>query len=440
MPTFATIARDLADVLVQGPWRADDVVELGRRALGRRPRWLRPLVGRLMARFPDSRPTLARAAECLAGDEAFRRLWAREPFALGCRPRPSPVMAPASGPPSGWPVPAITTTIELARRLELEPGELDWFADPKGIERMTPEGPLRHYHYRWRAKRNGSTRLIEAPRPRLKAIQRRLLDEILAPIPPHDAAHGFRPGRSVRTFVEGHAGRDVVLKMDLRDFFASIVGARVVALFRTAGYPEAVARLLAGLCTNRVPSSLWRRADAPEPGPDAWRTRQLYRGTHLPQGAPTSPALANLCAYRLDCRLAGLASSAGATYTRYSDDLAFSGDGPFARSADRFLAVAGSIAIEEGFAVQHRKTRVMRRGGRQSLAAAVLNDRPNIARDDLDALKAILHNCRKHGPAGQNRQGHADFHAHLAGRIAHVATFNPERARRLRAVFDQIAW
>jgi RNA-directed DNA polymerase len=228
--------------------------------------------------------------------------------------------------------------------------------------------------------------------------------------------------------------------MDLRDFFPSIVAARVVALFRTAGYPEAVARLLAGLCTNRVPSALWRRPDAPEPGPDAWRTRQLYRGTHLPQGAPTSPALANLCAYRLDCRLAGLAASAGATYTRYADDLAFSGDGPFARSVDRFLALAGSIALEEGFAIRHRKTRVMRRGARQMLAGAVLNDRPNIARDDFDALKATLHNCLKLGPKGQNRDDHPDFRAHLAGRIAHVATLNPERAGRLRAVLEQIAW
>jgi hypothetical protein len=197
---------------------------------------------------------------------------------------------------------------------------------------------------------------------------------------------------------------------------------------------------VAGLCTNRVPSALWHRPDAPEPGPDAWRTRQLYRGTHLPQGAPTSPALANLCAYRLDCRLAGLAASAGATYTRYADDLAFSGDGPFARSVDRFLALAGSIAIEEGFAIQHRKTRVMRRGARQRLAGAVLNDRPNIARDDYDALKATLHNCLKHGPEAQNREGHNDFRAHLAGRIAHVATLNPERAARLRAVFERVAW
>jgi len=440
MLTFNTVARQLADILAEAPWRLDDVVSLGGGALGRRPRWLRPLVRRLLARFPDGRPTVARVAGFLLADDAFRRYWHREPFGLSFRPRPAPAMAPAAGPPSTWPVPAIPTLTGLADRLGLGPGELDWFADRGGLERTTPEGPLRHYAYHWRPKRNGSTRLIEAPRPRLKGLQRRLLDEILAPIPPHEAAHGFRPGRSVRTFVEAHAGREVVLKIDLRDFFPSIVGARVVGLFRTAGYPEAVARALAGLCTNRVPSMLWRRPDAPVPGPDAWRTRQLYRGSHLPQGAPTSPALANLCAYRLDCRLAGLAASAGASYTRYADDLAFSGDGAFARSIARFLVHAAAVATEEGFAVQHRKTRVMRRGARQALAGAVLNDRPNIPRDDFDALKATLHNCLRHGPEGQNRVGHADFRAHLAGRIAHVATLNPERAGRLRAIFDRVAW
>jgi len=313
-------------------------------------------------------------------------------------------------------------------------------ADRRGSERSTAEGPVRRYDYRWRPKRDGSARLIEIPRPRLKSVQRRLLDEVLAPIPPHDAAHGFRPGRSVRSFVEAHAGRSVVLKVDLRDFFPSIGGARVAALFRAAGYPEAVARTLAGLCTNRVPSTIWRRPDGPIAGPDDWRTRPLYRGRHLPQGAPTSPALANLCAYRLDCRLAGLARSAGASYTRYADDLAFSGGDDLARSVGRFHVHACAIALEEGFAVNTRKTRVMRQGVRQQLAGAVLNDRPNIPRAAFDALKATLHNCLRHGPAGQDRSARADFRAHLLGRIAHVATLNPARAAKLRATFEQIQW
>jgi RNA-directed DNA polymerase len=390
--------------------------------------------------FPADRSREHRVAAFLVNDAKLLDAWCSKPFPLPVRKGPPPTMAPAVGPPSSWPVPAIVTPTELATRLNLYLPELDWFADLGGLERSTKDGPLRHYAYRWKSKRNGSTRLIEAPKGRLKAIQRQILREVLAPIPPHNAAHGFRPGRSVQTFVEPHSGQSIVLKMDLLDFFPTIVLARVIALFRAAGYPEPVALALAGLCTNRVPSELWCRPDAPVSGPDAWRTRQLYRKTHLPQGAPTSPALANLCAYGLDCRLAGLAASAGASYTRYADDLAFSGDATFARSIARFHVHACAIILEESFQPNPRKTRVMRQGVRQVLAGAVLNVRPNVARDDFDALKAALHNCVKQGPEGQNRSDHPDFRAHLLGRIAHVGTLNPNRAGKLRALFDRVEW
>jgi hypothetical protein len=209
---------------------------------------------------------------------------------------------------------------------------------------------------------------------------------------------------------------------------------------RTAGYPEAVARLLAGLCTNRVPAHVWSDRAIPLSGPGLWRMRRLYAQPHLPQGAPSSPALANLAAYRLDARLAGLADSLGARYTRYADDLAFSGGADLARAARRVIARVGAIAHEEGFAVQHHKTRVMRPGVCQRVTGVVINAYPNVARDRFDVLKATLHNCVRHGPAAENRAGHPDFRAHLAGRIAHVAMLNPARGNRLQALFAQIAW
>ncbi len=437
MNPFRTTTQGLAEALVEGPWGLDAVVDRGGRALGRRPRWLRPLARRLLEAFPEGRPSGDSVADFLRLDATFR---AKYPFALSFKDRPAPTMAAAAGPPSTWPVPVIVTPGDLADRLGLTLAELDWFADLRGLERSNPAGPLRHYAYRWKPKRDGSTRLIEAPKGRLKAIQRQVLREVVAAIPPHDAAHGFRPGRSVRSFVEPHAGRPLVLKLDLLDFFPTIRASRVVALFRAAGYPEAVAKALAGLSVNRVPPEAWRSPGAPTPGPDAYRTRQLYRRAHLPQGSPTSPALANLAAYRLDCRLAGLAQSAGAAYTRYADDLAFSGDATFARSVDRFRIHVAAIVLEEGFAPNHRKTRVMGQGGRQALAGAVLNARVNVARGDFDLLKATLHNCAKHGPADQDRSGHADFRAHLLGRIAHVGTLNPDRAARLKALFDRVDW
>ena len=90
--------------------------------------------------------------------------------------------------------------------------------------------------------------------------------------------------------------------------------------------------------------------------------------------------------------------------------------------------------------VQHRKTRVMRQGVHQQAAGVLLNRHPNVARGEYDQLKAILHNCVRHGPAGQNRAGVPDFRAHLLGRIAHVALINPHRGERLKQIFGQIAW
>src|SRR5262249_2692968 len=151
---------------------------------------------------------------------------------------------------------------------------------------------------------------------------------------------------------------------DLRDFFASIAAARVQSIFLTAGYPEAVAKLLAALCTSRTPRDILRAVESPGASPTS-RTRAigfLYGNRHLPQGAPTSPALANLSAFRLDARLSEFAHASGGSYTRYADDLVFSGEEGFARHIGRFATHVAAIAIEEGFAVNHRKTRIMRPG------------------------------------------------------------------------------
>src|SRR5262249_13436519 len=134
------------------------------------------------------------------------------------------------------------------------------------------------------------------------------------------------------------------------------------------------------------------------------------------------------------------ARTAGASYTRYADDLAFSGGELLERCARRFHVQVCRLALEEGFEVHTRKTRFMRQGVRQQLAGVVLNARPNPRRDEYDRLKAVLHNCVTHGPRSQNREGRSDFRAYLAGRIAYVTMLNAAHGRRLRALFDSILW
>ena len=342
---------------------------------------------------------------------------------------------------ASWTVPAIESVPDLADWLGLYPGELEWFADLRGLgyDRQTPQ-ILRNYRCRALTKLSGSIRLIEAPKPRLKEVQRQILAGILEKIPPHREAHGFVKGRSIRTFVAPHVGQRVVLKMDLRDFFPSIPRARIQALFRTMGYPESVSDRLGGICTNAAPQDAWK---APRMDVDPQQLREaraLYAQPHLPQGAPTSPALANLCAYRVDCRLAGLAKSVGAQYTRYADDLAFSGGEAFDRHVERFSTHVAAILHEEGFTVHHRKTRIMRQGVRQHLAGLVANQRVNVMRPDFDRLKATLTNCVRLGPESQNRDGHANFRMHLEGRVAFVESINAAKGKRLRAIFDRIRW
>lgn len=433
-------ARALAADWVVGPWTEEELAGRIARTLGKTRLRTRLLARRLIGGLGDgARPVRSAVEAFLFTDGPLRRAWKSN---LEVRPTDPPVMWPTPGEPVEWAVPAITQIAELAEFLGLSPGELDWFADVQGRARRSPDGPLRHYRILWRRKRSGEVRVIEVPKARLKAIQRRLLDAIVSRIPPHDAAHGFRMGRSVQSFAAPHVGRPIVLKLDLRDFFTTVHRARVQAIFRTAGYPEPVALALAGLCVSRVPTDAWNDPSCPvrDGSPELWRLRKLLDLPHLPQGAPTSPALANLAAFRLDARLAGLARSAGSVYTRYADDLAFSGDEEFARKAERFADHVGAIALEEQFEVNPRKTRIMRRGTRQRLAGLVVNDRLNLPRDEYDRLKAILHNCAKQGPRTQNHEGHAEFRARLTGRVAHFRAVHPDRGAKLAALLERINW
>jgi hypothetical protein len=171
-----------------------------------------------------------------------------------------------------------------------------------------------------------------------------------------------------------------------------------------------------------------------------WRLGRRLAAPHLPQGGPASPALANLAAYGLDVRLSSLARSWGGRYTRYADDLAFSGDRGWGRGTSRLLDAVEEIVRDEGFALNARKTGVMPRGGRQSLGGLVVNDRPRVPRAEVDVLRAILHNCARHGPGSQNRDAHPAFEEHLRGRIAWVAQHDPARGARLLAAHRAIDW
>jgi hypothetical protein len=297
--------------------------------------------------------------------------------------------------------------------------------------RRPPSAKQAHYVFSWKAKRLGGERLIESPKPLTRQIQKQILHEILDKVPPHSAAHGFTAHRSILTNAKPHCGQAIVVKWDLTDFYASVRYSRVVAIFRSLGFSREVALWLGSLTTSAVPADL----PIPDSGPHALRN---YLGRHLPQGAPTSPSLANLSAFSLDVRLSGLARSFGGHYTRYADDITISGDEAFARRLRSLIPLVETVIRQERFHVHPQKRRILRRGQRQTVAGVVVNAKPNVCRNDFDDLKAILYNAAKHGAASQNREAHPDFAAHLRGRIAHVAMLNPARGAKLMRLYEQI--
>jgi len=330
-------------------------------------------------------------------------------------------------------LPRFHTPEQLADWLSLPLGQLAWLIYRFSEGQRPQDLRSAHYHIRWMKKRGGGWRLIESPKACLKSAQTQILEELLDCIPAHNNAHGFVPGRSIVSNAEPHVGNRVLVKLDLENFYPSVTFSRVTAIFRGVGYSREAALWLAHLTTSPLPPTL--------AFPDRDSSAILpYLRRHLPQGAPTSPALANLSAFSLDVRLSGMADAFGARYTRYADDLTFSGSQRFLRSLRVFLPLVRQIISSERFRLNRRKLRIIRDNQRQTVTGVVVNDRVNVSRADYDRLKAILHNCARSGPASQNREGHENFASHLRGKIAHVTQLNPDRGAKLLAMYDRVDW
>ncbi|MEZ6123796.1 MAG: reverse transcriptase family protein [Planctomycetaceae bacterium] len=439
MRLLKTEAHRLAAAILSGPFKQEEILQRVLPLLSGSRQWFHRLTAQLIEKFGSQRPRERDLIETLLRSRRFAR-------AIRA---PSYDLLPSLQPPVFYPSPKIdtdeairqlTTTADICRWLGISDSDLAWFADRRQLERLTQSGPLRHYRYRWKRKANGRCRLIEAPKFRLREIQRRLLHDVLEHIPLHEAAHGFRKARSIQTHVQPHIGRAVVLKMDLEDFFPSVIPARLTRILMHVGYPETVAEALTALCCNHVPPDVFADFPFPDDPQARYRSRLLYQRPHLPQGAPGSPAAANVCAFRLDQRLAGLAHSANAAYTRYADDLLFSGDKAFARGARRFAVIVAAIAMEEGYQVNHHKTRIMSQAAQQRAVGLVLNEKMQASRAEYDRLKAVLHHCVRHGPNSVNADQHPHFQAHLRGRIHHVAQSSESRMTKLMNLFTAINW
>jgi retron-type reverse transcriptase len=300
-------------------------------------------------------------------------------------------------------LPAISKVSQLCEALNLTVSEL------RRLCYQREASTYSHYTRFEIPKRSGGMRAIWAPLPTLKQAQHWILHEILERLVVHGAAHGFLSGRSIATNAAEHCNSQLLVKLDIENFFPSISWKRVKGVFRKAGYPEQIATLLALLCTE-APREIVQ---------DNGKTYYVALAERcLPQGAPTSPALTNALCLRLDRRITGFADKAGWRYTRYADDLTFSFAADNSQAADisRLLGTVKRILGEEGFNVNVKKTHVIRQHQAQQVTGLIVNgtQAPRVSRSLKRQMRAALHNLQqgkglKEGESLNRLKGYAAY-------------------------------
>ena len=254
------------------------------------------------------------------------------------------------------------------------------------------------YRYFTVDKRSGGVRKIAEPLPSLKEIQRWILDNILYKCPISRFTKGYVPTLSIRDNARFHRNQELVLKLDIKDFFPSIKSGRVFNFFKRLGYQKAVSQMLTNLCT--------------------------LNGS-LPQGAPTSPALSNLIISRLDTRLSHYAIQKKIRYTRYADDMTFSGS--FAPG--EIIKLVRIASEDEGLILNERKIRLMKKHQRQIVTGVVVNEKLQAPRERRREFRKTMYFIKKFGidshisAIGNNK---SNYLKHLLGVANHILHLNPK--------------
>ena len=247
-------------------------------------------------------------------------------------------------------------------------------------------------------KKSGGNRTITVPEPRLKRLQRRILRNGLEKVPIHRAAHGFQKGRSTVTNAAPHSGKAMVVNVDISSFFPSTVHSEIVRACRklaSGRLSHATVMLIADICS--------------------------YSGG-LPVGAPTSPYIGNIILQSADLAIAKASKRYHITYTRYADDLTFSGG----TDTIKILPFVKKVLKERGYKLDPKKTNIFRKGRRQIVTGLVVNERPNLPRIVRRRLRAAVHRIQ----SGQQPHWHKKevSREKISGLIAYLNAVNPEEA------------
>ncbi|MFD1773879.1 reverse transcriptase family protein [Paenibacillus rhizophilus] len=268
-----------------------------------------------------------------------------------------------------------------------------------------------HYH-EFELLVNYRLRNILAPNPLLKQVQKWIQVFILKPLKVSSWATAYKPGTSIIKNAKVHVKQDCVINLDLKNFFDSITSVRVHKIFRSAGYTKELATLFTQICTLEK---------------------------CLPQGAPTSPYLSNLICRNLDQDLAIFCQSRAIRFTRYADDMTFSGG----VEIENYIPNIRKTITKHGFVINEDKSQVLFRNQRQVVTGLVVNDKVAIKKEFIRKLSQEIHYCLRFGVSNHilnSRINKSNYKDHLFGRVYYIRMVNKPLGDILLKKLESIDW
>lgn len=270
-----------------------------------------------------------------------------------------------------------------------------------------------YYHLSYIKKKSGGERTLNVPAVSLRIVQRWILDNILKNLYISQHAMGFCKNKSIVTNAKSHLGKACVINVDLKDFFPSITQKQIFNIFYYYGYTIGVSYMLSRLCTCEG---------------------------KLPQGAPTSPCLSNIVCLKLDKRLSEVSKRFSAEYTRYADDITFSGDSDISN----ILPIIKKIIIDEGFQLNEKKTRILFKHQRQEVTGLLVNgNHIRVDKKYIKKFKQEIYYCKKYGVESHLKHIDCKKHFycdHMYGKAYFIKMVDEEMGKKLIGELDSIDW
>ncbi len=321
-------------------------------------------------------------------------------------------------------LPQINNLATLGEASNLSPQKWQWLS----YHRQTTT--IDHYNRFQIPKKKGGVRNISSPKATLRIAQGWILTNILEKIPVHESAKAFMKGGSIVHNATPHLNSDVVVRLDIQDFFPSVKYPRVRGFFKSLGYSSALSSIFALVCTDalRVGATL-----------DNKKYFVAISDRYLPQGACTSPALTNLICWSLDNRLSKLSQKLGFAYTRYADDMTFSHPEKSAQTKT-LLNITKTILKDENFVLHPDKTLVMHTHQRQTVTGVLVNHaQATLSRRDLRRFRAFLHQYGTKGEVEMSKILGKNATNYGRGYWSFVNMVNPDVAKKLVQKYDWLA-